>query len=725
MDLSSAAQGVLQIITNDWAVQQLQNVFSNSNSPLAIGLSAFNYVFMAVGSLLLMWSLGRGMIDTAHHGEVWGKKSEVWVPFRFVMAVGLMLPVGSNGMGSGQMAVLTAAEIGLSAGSHIWSLVVTAVAAPQAFVAPVPPSATQFAGKLFLMEVCMETANKIAASGGGPTVTLKRENSGTVGSGPAPVIIMGADGDRTQGGVGAQCGAITYRNPTIVNPAGTLGGWASAVAKSVTADSSSGTGQILQAQKDATQTLLTALQPIAHQIATAYVPPYDATQVSIDSSSIMPAIQAFDTAVVQAATTASGQLQQQQGAQAAAQQGFAFAGAWAMSLTLTQDRLMSAMNSLPAVASPKFDWYQGIASDQLAMMKSAMNWWSDVTAKQDIDTSGGAMNLAYGGVATDDPLMRVIDPSRWTAIYRWLLTNDLSVNPLGSMIEFGHHILSLFYVALAAWATIGATAKGIEGIPLVGGIVGGALDGGLSNLSVMVWMVLLSLFTVGGFLAYVLPMMPAIYWILSVARYFMRVFMTILAAPAWALAHIELEGESLGHRALPGWQMLIDLVIRPPVMVLSLVLAFVALNLFGALFEATFFPAIANALQSNFGGITGIVFFLVVGTTVMITLCTVSFLMIHRGTEHVMHHFGFSTYGDTSAEHDAQRPIEAAQKAASQIGQIGDVGIVKASIDKRAQRAAAQEKSGGSERAGQSVNASGRNMVGQVTRNDSSDVSEP
>ena len=81
----------------------------------------FNSAVLALGSIILVYTLLRSTMNTAHQGEILGKKwSLIWVPFRSVLGVGLILPKAS-GYCMMQIFVMWVVIQGVGAADAIWS----------------------------------------------------------------------------------------------------------------------------------------------------------------------------------------------------------------------------------------------------------------------------------------------------------------------------------------------------------------------------------------------------------------------------------------------------------------------------------------------------------------------------------------------------------------------------------------------------------------------------
>jgi len=106
------------------------------------------------------------VVSTAHEGVAMGKKAnQIWAPIRLVVAVGLLVPIGSGpsscesvsgaGLNSGQYIVIQMAEWGSGMASQAWSVFLHNLSAMSySYIPPKPPSVYGVVSDLVMMEAC-------------------------------------------------------------------------------------------------------------------------------------------------------------------------------------------------------------------------------------------------------------------------------------------------------------------------------------------------------------------------------------------------------------------------------------------------------------------------------------------------------------------------------------------------------------------------------------------
>lgn len=126
------------VSSKDYALMLLDKVLRQSaastpnggslQNALASLMQVYNSGILVVASVMIFWMVMSIVVDTAKTGIVGGNRHNmVWAPIRVVFALGIMIPLGSQGYSSGQYMVMKLAEWGSNFGSQGWSAYVTKV----------------------------------------------------------------------------------------------------------------------------------------------------------------------------------------------------------------------------------------------------------------------------------------------------------------------------------------------------------------------------------------------------------------------------------------------------------------------------------------------------------------------------------------------------------------------------------------------------------------------
>ena len=163
---------LLTIPANDQSVYYLGQLFGNVGSVLttstgsmllAAMFKTLNTVVLAVGGILVIYTIIVGLLKTAAEGEFLGEKwDSIWVPFRMVMGIAIVYPTAS-GYSNIQIIMMWIIMQGIGAADALWISVldfVQVAGSPYAGVGmPPTPDVSQNMQSLFQAIVC-ETAAK-------------------------------------------------------------------------------------------------------------------------------------------------------------------------------------------------------------------------------------------------------------------------------------------------------------------------------------------------------------------------------------------------------------------------------------------------------------------------------------------------------------------------------------------------------------------------------------
>ena len=131
--------------------------------------------------------------------------------------------------------------------------------------------------------------------------------------------------------------------------------------------------------------------------------------------------------------------------------------------------------------------------------------------------------------------------------------------------------------------------------------------------------VLTAALVLGLVLAVYVPLIPFLTWFSACVSYFVSVIEGLVAAQVWAFSHLHTDGEGMGQRAERGYIYMLNMLLRPPLMVLGFFFAGGILTLMGTFFFQQLAPALANAQGNTMTGP-----FITVGVIALVSVVTVS-----------------------------------------------------------------------------------------------------
>ncbi|WP_435640878.1 DotA/TraY family protein [Micavibrio aeruginosavorus] len=149
----------------------------------------------------------------------------------------------------------------------------------------------------------------------------------------------------------------------------------------------------------------------------------------------------------------------------------------------------------------------------------------------------------------------------------WDMRRNEHVYPLAQLASLGRAMVEHGVTVLGYSA-----GSGILGLVTSGTMVGG-MGKAVSGFLLGIGMIGLS---IGLVLFYVIPFMPFLYFFFAVGGWVKGVFEAMVGVPLWALAHLKIDGEGLpGRAAMNGYYLLLEVFIRPILIVFGLVASIV------------------------------------------------------------------------------------------------------------------------------------------------------
>ena len=175
-------------------------------------------------------------------------------------------------------------------------------------------------------------------------------------------------------------------------------------------------------------------------------------------------------------------------------------------------------------------------------------------------------------------------------------------NPVAAMYGFGSSMIDISSVLITAWGGIAGGAEGaaksgnnasgfLGQVPFVGAAIDtaaggmkGALAGSITIWTAVVVPLLSIVFLFGISCCYVLPAIPVVFWARALVSWAVLVVETLVGAPFWAAAHVLPEGQGMaGQHARQGYVLLLDVFLRPVLLVVGAVMSILLVQIFGAI----------------------------------------------------------------------------------------------------------------------------------------------
>lgn len=646
------SRGILEDLLSDFAV----NPFTAAGRPdtlLGNLFFLFNSGIFIVGTALLSYFILASVAQTAHEGEVLGKRiNGLWVPIRVTLGVFGMLPV-FGGFSLAQAIVMWFVILGIGLANIMTS---AAISDTEKFNALIPPpgnstssSSVAFdantAKQLFLMNVCVDTARKLHEQATSDDwITWGRsvpDLSFSPIRGQTSIRSVGMSSDYS-------CGSFLLQKESARTDSrttwGGLTGWRS---PAVNYEDIAAVSNAAYDQKSAS---LMEMNAEIAKMSKAYVDAY----FKNDGTQFVPPVSKFEEIAEKANTEVLQQINNAINGTGAAQDskksslteasandirkgGWMSLGSWHSVYAEVQAALQTAAHNGQIIYTPVSD-FSNSADDNHATLSRMMVNAGFVATKPDVtsDTRLGVriIDLFFDAVVGDSGGTNLVNPiTASKSAGDWMITAGIAIYAVDSYLDS-----SLLGSKVAGWA-----ADAVSSVVSISSPLGAAISTLMDmfrDLLAILPVIAGVLVVIGALLSIYVPMIPFLTWIAAVVSYFVSVIEGLIAAQVWAFGHLSLDGEGMGHKTEKGYQYLLSALIRPPLMVLGFFFASAILILFGTFVLSEMITVIRNVQGNSVTGIISILAFFVLFAVLMITIVSTVFDMIFEIPDRVIAWFG-------------------------------------------------------------------------------------
>lgn len=639
----------------------------------------YSYAMLIVAGFLVMYHLLGIVAGTAHSGKVGGGlMHSIWAPLRLILAIGMLVPVGVNGLNSGQLVVTQVAKWGSALGSNVWMAFASGFSANAGImlIAPPLPQVTPLLHDALKILVCEVGYNKIAAASGGSFSVVPTAWTTIPGSTDIMKSFDYESGVGTDGEPGV-CGAVHMPDPSYT-PSGIgaeyLGGMLSiASAPAIRSALLSAHANALENQMTSGGTLYTLAEEI-----------YDsADSANTGNDLTLTELLTFNDAVLEyrtdlgvgivAAITATGMTSAAMVADAT-QRGWVSAAVWFNTIARVNGMLVDYAQEVP-VATPNFeDMAQDGTLDTIVTalqsvdqsLVSMVTWSPSASVTLEEPDYLQAIGGSSGGGSAFESQLKIMAANFAKILGTTTNSNDeLSValpaiasslrlntaNPLAELSAMGNRIIMLAFqtvkvlddckkqAAAAAAAAATKSSGNNNNSDNGGGSCGGSGMGSMGST----FMAIIggSIISAGVTLAYVLPMIPFIRFMFGILSWILTLFESVIAIPVVALAHISMDGEGLsGPMARGAYLLLLQLFVRPTLMIFGLIIALLVFNLMIVALNEFYSMAVRSAEGGgSMSAVAGVVYTVMYGALAY-AFANASFKAIDQVPEQVLRWIG-------------------------------------------------------------------------------------
>lgn len=590
----------------------------------------FNAAVMAFGAMLVTYGLVVGTMQTAHDGEVLGKRwSSVWVPIRSAAGMGAVIPLAS-GYSVIQMIVIWFALQGVGVANLVWGAAVNSLGSNSSLVGSIQaPDVTPVASGMLKAMACAKAMNAQFQAAGLST-EIKAITIPAYTSANGSTFTGVSWGDPTGQYSRAMCGNVTW--------------------KASSPNASQMESAVYGAQTIALQALVVALDPLATKLV--------AGEPNVPKNTFLTAIESYRSTLLQTAQTALSNTANpaaQEFVTQAREGGWVHAGEYYMVMARINSQAKSAMDDVPQPASnnlmlavptemqPELQYAMGRVDTYLKNAK---------TKQQDQNVDGGSDDNSVLTKPMRDAVNKLSDVIM-TPLFSPPSTSAYNMSSSGAVSGTANGITALASDnALLTAKFVGNRI--LDGVGLVLGLMIVAVAGSASSiigtlatiatttlLGTMFSMIFLALASFGAMLAVYLPIAPYVIWIASVGGWLVFLIEAVIAAPLWAVMHAKQEGEGFAGSNTQGYMLLMSLIMRPALMIFGFIIAVLMVNVLGGFLNATFARAYTQSQSGTwFTGLFIILGSVVVYTTLVVAIVNRSFALIHIVPDRILRWVG-------------------------------------------------------------------------------------
>ena len=632
---------------------------------LGVLFGFFNAAVALVTVAVLFVLAAAAIGDTAQTGQISSGSGTLWVPVRAVLAAALLVPI-VKGYSLLQVLILAlVVNFSLTLANSMAVEAAKFLASGEGTLQdPIATQVTGVAEQVLYSSVCELYYNTIeySPSQGAQGKIIAQVSQETVNN--LYQTRWSFNGDDYSGQGEAACGAYIISCPhtdpdTLIQ---------------------------CDEQFDALKHLKQELNVIAHQLIADE--PVDTLAIAQASINYQARLQtALHKRVSAAAVSEQIGTAQEELVQSIEENGFAFLGQWYMTLAAINQRSMrfaqATLDTLPIDQSKAVEHELGFASYYrrtravLRMKARALEQTTGQLSQQAMRQRQIA-GLLGGEGTLGDYLAKYssLNPGSGDLPNKTIF--DFQSDPLTGLQQLGSTMVTLttnYWSRSRIKGTVAAPNEQDQQVLLLVGKASSTLsnvrqDGVGAQIDTFASYIMIILFLAGLTLMYYVPAVPFILWTFGVVGYLVLVLESLIAAPLWAASHALPRGSGLTSDASrQGYILLLNLAIRPPLMVVGLIgggaLMFVATQFAMATFDIYSASLLETRVQTS----TLLTFaaLFIVEVVILIGLIHKSFALIYEASDKAVE--GVTGQSRTNGEAGDESRASASTGAAQRSGE--------------------------------------------------------
>ena len=624
MDPSTLTWGALDP-GNDFAAEAIRSIFANGagggpgggiGPAGTVTGNLLGYIAGGVGLIMIMFVVYNAVVQAtaaAESGRVRDERRSSWSVLRVALAALLLFPL-ANGFGAGQALLSQIALAGLGLGVAGASTAVQQIG-PQAQLInqPMIPGVKRVVSGLIVDELCAALVNEAANNPRLIPSPSPVQGTSLPGGGGSFVTVsydMGSGNTTT----GAVCGSVTVRTYSGTAAGGTIdmSGQQQAILDDVL------TGTIRPAVRVVAQDLwqhrgagsLTPLMSTLQSATASYI-----AQLTAAATTATQSLRSLYTLQTMRNGAADDGGVTQLGAM-----GWSGLGAYYFELARLQGQESALMSAVPVVNPPSWDGLGTYFSGDLAPLVRAALEFQDrldtyVATSDPLDVAPGGADLFAGATPSRDGagvLEGVLRRMNFSEAVLGTFMRHLApsqtdwADPFSATMNLGNDMVMIALAAIGAAAVLasGVTSTALTAWNLMTFNFAGAAatvtgHAVMQFLATPIYYALLAILIPGAFMAFVVPMVPAVLWTMGVLGWLVRFVEAQIAAPLWLFAHVSFAGDGIHGRGVRGWGNVFVLLTQPILMVAAMFVSYWAFATYFHLLNIGFYTAASFTLQQG------------------------------------------------------------------------------------------------------------------------------
>lgn len=563
---SAYAFDLFSPVTNDWLVKNvIAPLFYPDNSPFGTVSEVFLAGILTFGGVLAGYTLLVGTMNTAHDGEMLGKKwSTMWVPIRTTLGVAMILPI-KGGFCAIQLIIVWLGVQGIGLADQAWNAFASQPLRGAVFV---QPSMDRQIQELY------KNAVKASACVASLSDQVNRSTAGLSGVSEFLQSVLKIKPGITSKIIDNSSGGKTYlflygdkTGPLPISLCGSIKYDTGSLSDALTNNAPAASKDLLDLNMIQTRMVpvnVAAINALVNNAATVGIKIATSGKVKPEeiANNMTVAVNAYKLAVLATANVTFNDAVNKNSMNAMKEDGFAAAGSWFIRLTTAQSKINNIVNNIPVSSTQLEGFTQWAASmfsaDLQATMAKTDNLFNETDVLVNTGITAGKSDSLF------DKIGEKIAPSELAAIFSNEATTE---NPVSAMMSLGHKLIAIA-IALYAVVTVLVFAAGTGTLIASGGVISAVV-----MIAPLFTAVAVTMLVQGIRLAYILAYKPFVIWCGAIVGWIVLLCEAVFAGPLWAVAHLAPDADGIVGKMGQGYMLILSLVLRPILMVIGYIVA--------------------------------------------------------------------------------------------------------------------------------------------------------